>query len=494
MAFDFKVEMSPMKRVLLSALVLFAALRCDAATARPNIVMVLIDDMGWADLSCFGNREARTPNIDRLAAEGIHYSQFYVNSPICSPSRVALSTGQYPQRWRITSFLNNRADNERRGMAQWLDPQAPMLARWLKQGGYATGHFGKWHMGGQRDVGEAPLISEYGFDESLTNFEGLGPRLLGLADAHDGQPIRRHSLLSEKLGSGPVIWYDRSQLTAGFAGAAVQFIEKAAADGRPFYLNLWPDDVHSPYYPPASKRGDGSKKALYHGVLETMDAQLGVLFDYIRNSPALRDRTLILLCSDNGHEPGAGSAGPLRGSKVTLFEGGVRSPLIVWGPGFIPAEKAGKSNEGSVVAAFDLVPSLLRLAGVTPPPGVVFDGEDVAETLMGKSAASRRGPLFWRRPPDRKTWPQFGVGVQPDLAMREGNWKLLCEYDGSKPELYDLAKDSGESTNLAARNETVVRKMTSALLALHKSMPPDNGPTLGVAAVSDTAQKKKKKN
>ena len=171
---------------------------------RPNIVLVFIDDMGWGDFSCFGNEVVETQNIDRLAREGLRFEQFYVNSPICSPSRVAISTGQYPQRWRITSFLNNRKNNIQRGMAQWLDLKAPMLARMLHDTGYATGHFGKWHMGGQRDVGEAPLITEYGFDVSLTNFEGLGPRVLALKDAHDGKPPQKHALGSDKLGRGKI--------------------------------------------------------------------------------------------------------------------------------------------------------------------------------------------------------------------------------------------------------------------------------------------------
>ena len=147
---------------------------------RPNIILVFIDDMGWGDFSCFGNEAANTPHIDRLAEEGLRFDQFYANSPICSPSRVAISTGQYPQRWKITSYLSNRDHNTKRGMAQWLDPKAPMLARSLKKAGYATGHFGKWHMGGQRNVADAPPISMYGFDESLTNFEGIGPKLLPL--------------------------------------------------------------------------------------------------------------------------------------------------------------------------------------------------------------------------------------------------------------------------------------------------------------------------
>ena len=147
--------------------------------------------MGWGDFSCFGNEAANTPHIDRLAKEGIRFDQFYVNSPICSPSRVAISTGQYPQRWKITSYLSTRDHNNKRGMAQWLDPKAPILARSLNKAGYATGHFGKWHMGGQRNVADAPPISDYGFDESLTNFEGMGPKLLPLTLKPDRIPRNR---------------------------------------------------------------------------------------------------------------------------------------------------------------------------------------------------------------------------------------------------------------------------------------------------------------
>jgi len=450
-----------------------------AAQAKPNIIMVLIDDMGWADFSCFGNTKAKTPNIDRLAAEGIRFSQFYVNAPICSPSRVALTTGQYPQRWRITSYLNDRGDNTRRGMAQWLDPKAPVLARMLREGGYATGHFGKWHMGGQRNVGDAPLITEYGFDASLTNFEGLGPRLLPLCDAGKGE-AKPHGLGSEKLGHGPITWHDRALITEAFTGAAIDFARNAAAADKPFYINLWPDDVHSPFFPPVERRG-GGKQALYHAVLETMDKQLEVIFEFVRSDPKLRDNTVILICSDNGHEPGAGSGGPLRGAKTTLYEGGVRSPLIVWGPKFVSAAALGSSNTESVFSAIDLVPSLLAIAGVAKGEGTVFDGEELSATLLGRAKASRTVPIFWRRPPDRKSWAQYKLGVQPDLAIRSGKWKLLCEYDGTKPELYDLSADPGEAANAAAQHPEVVAKLTAEVLAWHQSVPADNGPELGAA-------------
>ncbi len=460
------------KRLLCLAVFLLAAVPT-IADARPNVVLVFIDDMGWGDFSCFGNAAVETENIDRLASEGIRFEQFYVNSPICSPSRVAISTGQYPTRWEITSYLAHRDLNNRRGVAQWLDPSAPMLARSLQKAGYATGHFGKWHMGGQRDVGEAPLITEYGFDASLTNFEGLGPRVLAICDAHDGKPTRRHTLGSDKLGRGEISYVDRAVVTQSFTSAALDFIKKSEADDKPFYVNVWPDDVHSPFFPPEARRGNGSKRQLYHGVLDTMDEQLGVLFDYIRQSETLRDNTLILVCSDNGPEQGAGSAGPFRGFKTHLYEGGIRSSLISWGPGLIDKSAAGNVNTESVFTAIDLVPSVLTIAGVTSD--AKFDGESLAPTVLGQATESRNQAIFFRRPPDRDAF--YGDNDLPDLAMREGNWKLLCEYDGSEAELYDLATDRGETKNVADQHTDIAKAMTQQVIAWNKEMPQDKGAT-----------------
>jgi arylsulfatase A-like enzyme len=445
------------------------------ANVRPNIIVVLIDDMGWGDLSCYGNARAATPHIDRLAAEGLRFEQFYVNAPICSPSRTAISTGQYPQRWRIGSYLADRRLNDQRGIAQWLDPQAPMLVRTLRDAGYATGHFGKWHMGGQRDVGEAPLIGEYGFDASLTNFEGLGPRVLPLCDAFDGRAPKRHALGSDKLGRGEIEWVDRSQVTGRYVGSAVEFMKASAAAGKPFYVNVWPDDVHSPFFPPAAKRGNGKKRVLYHGVLEEMDEQLATLLDFVRESEQLRENTIIVVLSDNGPEPGAGSPAPFRGRKGQLYEGGVRAPLIVWAPGRMNAESVGGVNAESVLAAFDLPVTLLGLAGAAAPMNVRFDGEALPDVLLGRSQASRSAPLFFRRPPDRGAAAN-GQDL-PDLAVREGRWKLLCEYDGSAPQLYDMATDRGERTNLAEGHAELVKRLTAAVVAWHQSLPADKGAT-----------------
>jgi arylsulfatase A-like enzyme len=455
--------------------------------SAPNIITVFVDDMGYSDLSCFGGKAVRTEHLDRLASEGIRFKHHYVASPICSPSRTALTTGQYPQRWRITSFLNNRKDNKRRGVAQWLDPQAPILARQLQRAGYATGHFGKWHMGGQRDVDDAPAISEYGFDRSLTNFEGMGPKLLPLTRTPMSKEPGRIWQDAERLGS-PVTWMQRSEITGGFVSAAIGFIDQAAASDRPFFINVWPDDPHSPFFPPLDRWGDGNKRTLYNGVIEAMDEQLAPLFERIRKDPELRNNTLILFCSDNGHEAGAGNSDPLRGGKTWLYEGGIRSPLIVWGPGLLAQNTANTVNDQSVLATIDLNRSLYSLTGAALPDGHKLDGEDLLPTLLGKSRQGRQTPLFFRRPPDRPgNDPKWGMGDNPDLAVREGRWKFLVNYDGSSSQLYDIPADPSESRNLANRFPEVASRLKDAAFQWNASMPKDAGdPSFAPSAAKPT--------
>ena len=466
---------SNMNRTFLSFLFLICSISAQAE--RPNIILVFIDDMGWGDFSCFGNTAAKTSHIDCLAHEGIRFEQFYVNSPICSPSRVAISTGQYPQHWKITSYLSNRDHNKKRGMSQWLDPKAPMLARSLKKNGYATGHFGKWHMGGQRNVDDAPPITAYGFDQSLTNFEGMGPKLLPLTLKPGQDPSQPGRIWkgAEVLGKG-ARWMQRSKITEGFVDAAIPFIKKAKAQKKPFYVNLWPDDVHTPFWPPVEQWKNGSKRQLFLSVLEEMDRQLGKLFDYVKNDPELAENTLILACSDNGPEQGAGVAGPFRGFKTHLFEGGIRSSLVVWAPRMMAKKAIGTVNRDSVFSAIDLVPTLLTICDTSTTQGISFDGESLPEILLGKSKESRKQDIFFRRPPDRDSF--YGIKDLPDLAIRSGKWKLLCEYDGSDPLLFDINKDRGETKNLADQNHEIVKKLSGKLMAWHQSMPTDNGPQL----------------
>jgi len=455
--------------IIISVFLILLGCTTNKPKEKPNVILIFIDDMGWADLSCFGNTDAQTPNIDRLASQGICFDQFYVNSPICSPSRVAISTGTYPQRWNITSYLAYRVQNQDRGLANWLNPSAPILARSLQNAGYATGHFGKWHMGGQRDVAEAPAITTYGFDESLTNFEGMGPKLLPLTKDETGK-IDRIWQEAEILGS--YTWMQRSEITTGFIDAAIQFIQKAEEAKKPFYVNIWPDDVHSPYWPPFEDYGvakEAGKRALYLAVLEAMDKQLGKLFEFIQTNERLKNNTLVLLCSDNGPELGAGQAGELKGYKTHLYEGGIRSPLIVWGPAFVNRNATGTRNKESVFAAFDLAPSILEFTGTKAPENVSFDGENLINTILGKEKLSHKSPIFYSRPPDRKNF--YGFENLPDLAVREGDWKLLCDYDGNRPELYNIVEDPGEHINLAEKKQDITKTMTQKVIKWYQSMP-----------------------
>jgi uncharacterized sulfatase len=280
------------------------------------------------------------------------------------------------------------------------------------------------------------------------------------------KPARRWAD-AERLG-GPVSWMQRSKITGGFVQAAIAFIQKAEAENRPFYLNLWPDDLHSPFFPPVENWGEG-KRALYLAVLEEMDRQLGVLFAYLRNHKQLRDNTLVLICSDNGHEPGAGRAAHLRGSKGQLYEGGIRSPLIVWGPGLLDPQAMGKRNRHSLLAAIDLVPSLVKLARAEPPAETTYDGEDLLPVLLGRSQASRQAAVFFSRPPHRKNYDHFKN--LPDLAVRSGRWKLLCDRDGSRGELFDMIQDPGERENLAKLRADVAEELTKKATDWYRLLP-----------------------
>ena len=459
---------------------------------RANVVLVLVDDMGQADLGCFGG-PVSTPNIDRLAREGRRFTQFYVSAPICSPSRVALTTGQYPARSGVTSYLAKRALNRQRGMPDWLDETAPTLPRALSEAGYACGHFGKWHMGGQRDVGDAPHPKAYGFARSLVNFEGLGPRVLPLKidPTQPGEP-KRHDLGSAALRQGPIETLDRSQVTGRFVDEAIAFIDEASGEGVPFYVNVWPDDVHAPFFPLASRwatlpqTDDPTRsREFYDAVLHEMDTQLGPLFDRIRTDPALAANTIVLLCSDHGPVEGLGRSGRFRGEKGMLYEGGIRSPLIVWAPGLAepdlqPAVPIGGVNETTHLSSIDLVASLRTLCGL--PSARTDDGRDLASVLIGVSNDRRRGELYWRRPPDRGQMTVDGEQARmPDLAIRDRNLKLLCDLDGSNVELYDVVADPGETKNLASKRPQQREKLKASLMQWNRRLPKD-----GVAGVGRT--------
>jgi uncharacterized sulfatase len=433
----------------------------DEAASKPNILFMLIDDMGYTDFSCYGGTRTQTTNIDQLAREGVRFTQFYVGAPICSPSRVAFTTGQTPNRWHITSYLETRKADKERGMVDWLDLKAPTLARTLHDNGYYTAHVGKWHMGGARDCDDAPLITEYGFDTSLTSFEGLGERIHPL---FDGKQRPGPWVPNAKTGHGKVSYVERYKETETFVDRALKEMDNAQKAGKPFYINLWPDDVHSPCLAPPHMRGDGKPASNYTGVLKELDNQFGRVFEHIRSDPKLRDNTIILIASDNGPERGMGVSGDLRGSKGLLYEGGIRLPLIVWSSR-IAKSAVGSTNSTTVVTAMDVAPSIVSILGIQS--NAKYDGIDMSEAMLGKSTADRTKPVMWVRPPDRPG-PN---GSLPDLAIRDGKWKLLVKRDGSRAELFDIVADPNESNNLADREPALARKMSEQVIAWDKSIP-----------------------
>ncbi|MEO1203527.1 MAG: sulfatase-like hydrolase/transferase, partial [Pseudomonadota bacterium] len=264
--------MSWMRSKFLVAVLVMASGAVYATESRPpNIVFILIDDMGFADLSATGNTMVQTTNIDELAAQGMLMTQFYVGSPICSPSRVAFTTGSFPSEHGINSYLATREHNRNRDMVDFLDPRVTTLAKTLRSAGYATAHVGKWHMGGGRDVGDAPLPTEYGFDESLVAFEGLGERLLPIEDSL--------SDLSEALGRGPTTRVNWRELAPAYVDRSIDFMTRNA--DRPFYLQLWLNDVHSPWAPSYAMVKEqfdshpGGHQQRFNAMLKHTDRQIG---------------------------------------------------------------------------------------------------------------------------------------------------------------------------------------------------------------------------
>jgi N-acetylgalactosamine-6-sulfatase len=437
-----------------------------AAAARPpNIIFILADDLGWGDLGCYGNRDIKTPNLDRLAQQGTLFTQFYTNSPVCSPSRTAYMSGRYPARYRVHGHFAESTVNAERGMPNWLDPAAPFLPRVLKQAGYATAHFGKWHLGGGEG---APLPAAYGIEESRTiNSNGLS------WDERDP--------------------FFRAKSSGLIADESIRFVEKNR--NRPFYLNFWSLVPHAtlnpteeqmkPYarYGPMGVPHKGAMQIFYSSVAD-LDKHVGRLLDKLDEMDLARN-TIILFSSDNGPEDihirnashsGVGSQGPFRGRKRSLYEGGVRVPFLVRWPGNV---KAGRVDNTSVMTAVDFMPTLCRLAGATAPAQPAPDGEDRSAVLLGQAIARTKAITWeWR-------FPIAGdlINRSPMLSIRDGNWKLLLNPDRSRIELYNIPEDPSELTNLADRHSDLVEKMASAVLTWQQELP--KGPILPGAGRND---------
>lgn len=431
---------------------------------KPNVIIIFIDDMGYGDLSSYGNTQIKTKHIDALAERGTKFTQFYVNSPVCSPSRVAMVTGQYPARHHFYTYLAERKRNKENRMPDFLPKSAPTLAKMMHANGYVTGHFGKWHLGGGRDVGDAPLPTEYGFDKSFTSFEGLGDRTLHLDD--------NLNKASAKLGRGNIVEAPQHMQTEIYVDSALAFIK--ANRQKPFFINFFPNDVHDPYNPiegtdekfkSITKNEDQQK---FLATLQELDNQIGRFLGELKTMRVL-DNTIILFTSDNGptdwpryYENGGEppcSAGDLHGRKWSLYEGGIRVPFIAVWPGKIPA---GKTNTESVMSVVDLVPTVATLTRTKTPADYVSDGADESAVLLGKKQKVKKD-LYWYY--NNNPVPGKKENISPTLTIRSGKWKLLMEPDGTKKQLYNLETDHRETTNIADKEMAVSTGLTSKLIS-----------------------------
>jgi arylsulfatase A-like enzyme len=444
--------------------VAFAALAPGAASGiedrRPNVIVILADDLGPGDLSCYGG-SIPTPHIDRMAAEGVRFTRYYAAAPICSPSRCGLLTGQFPARWRITSYLQTRAGNRACGQADFLDPKAPSLPRALQAAGYRTVHVGKWHLGGGRDVKDPPRFAAYGYDHGFGTWESPEP--------------------APNLTARDWIWSADDRVPRwGRTGSMCDYALGclSAIPDKPFFVNLWLDDPHTPWVPSADDQavgkdgratGRGDTKERLRAVMVELDRKIGELLDALRNNRAGRP-TIVLFVSDNGPLPTFQRERTVgvRGSKLSLYEGGVRLPFIAWGPGIVPA---GLTNDATVLAAVDLFPSLCHLCRASLPAGYEGDGEDMSSALLGKSPRRTRS-LFWEYGRNDRSfdYPR-GDDRSPNLAVLDGDWKMLVNDDGRGPELYHLADDPKEARNRIANEPIVARRLLDAVLNWRKSLP-----------------------
>jgi arylsulfatase A-like enzyme len=428
------------------------------AKARPNVVLILMDDMGYGDIGSYGVKDARTPNLDRLAREGVRLTDAYANGANCSPTRTGLISGQYQQRWGIEWPLGSfRSDS-----SLSLPVTGASLPALLKKNGYVTGLIGKWHLGFKQEFGP----NAHGFDE----FFGF------MSGALDYYTHRR--------GDGTPDLYDNTTpvevpgyLTDEITQRAVSFVDRHSA--APFFLEVAYNAVHWPFEPPdmpeserhARTRPRGaSDLSLFQGPTEAIPATRA---DYVRmleradqgvgkilatlDRRGLTRNTLVIFTNDNGGEWLSRNA-PLSNRKSTLWEGGIRVPLILRWPGRLPANK----TSAQVAITMDLTASILDATGTAVPADHKLDGINILPSLSGQSPIVER-QLFWRlrpRPGQR--------------AVRLGRWKLL--QDGPDFFLFDVANDPGERHDLTTEHLDLVRKLNAALDEWEKDVDPKKTP------------------
>lgn len=428
---------------------------------KTNILFLFADDWGWGDLSAHGHPYVKTPNIDRLVAEGTDFHRFTVASGVCSPSRTAILTGQFPARHNIDGHFAWVHQNAQRNMPDWLDFQTTLLPRLLQQNGYATAHFGKWHLSNNM-IPDSPTPAAYGYD-TYGAFNCSGEQMPFYEDADN----------------------------------TIAFIEKSHEAQKPFFVNMWLHEPHTPHHiiPKYQWPFRDLEEAdnIYASVLSHADERIGKVLDALDRLD-LTENTLVIFSSDNGPARAAtptdlktyldtatgvgyniagskGITGGRKGYKAALFEGGIGVPFIARWPGEI---KAGVIDSVSLMSAVDLLPTFCEIAGVQLPKAYQPDGISQVATLLGAPYPSRTQPLFWKMNaswPINKNRPDHWVSY----AVVDQNWKLVGNYDLSYVELYDIATDVYEKNDLKEENREVAEGLIHQIKEWQSSLPEKPG-------------------
>ena len=431
----------------------------------PNILLIVSDDQGYRDLGCYGSREVKTPNLNRLAAGGVKLTSFYVSWPACTPSRGSLLTGRYPQRnGTYDMFRNDLVDQDHlygkeEYAVSWemiggMDTREVLIPKVLRQAGYVSGIFGKWDLGQLQRF----LPLQRGFDEFY------GYTNTGI----DYWTHERYGVPSMRRGNKPTTEDKGTYATDLFRREAVRFIKKHK--DRPFFCyvpfnaphgasNLQRPrpgvqapleyiQKHYPGYDPKAPNSLEARRIRYMAAIMYMDEAIGQILQVLKENN-LTDNTVVIFLSDNGGSRGTADNGPLRGGKSRLFEGGIRVPCIVRWPGMIlPGATCDE-----FLTSLEVFPTICRAAGLQTPQGVVVDGFDMTPVLTGRRRSPRR-EMFWRR--------------RGDKAARVGNWKWVESARGSG--LFDLSTDIGEQRDISNQKPNVLRMVKSRFTAWQKSM------------------------
>lgn len=419
----------------------------------PNIVLAVVDDLGWMDLSCQGSTFYETPNIDRLGSQGTRFTNAYANCPVCSPSRAALLTGRYPARVGFTGHITATGRHRYPPHGRILPPddllhlplEEVTIAEALRPAGYATASIGKWHLGA-----ETYWPQRQGFDINVAGYHSGAPPTYFYP--YEDPASTSNPRLLNLMGGRP-----GEYLTDRLTEEALRFVE--AHKRQPFFLYLAHYAVHTPLQAPDPLvlkyqekllRDRSQKSAVYAGMIERVDAGLGRILRKI-DDLGLESETVVVVTSDNGGESRATANTPLREGKGHLYEGGLRVPLMVRWPGRV---RSGAVSHMPVMGA-DLFPTLLACAGV-PLPNTVLDGIGLLPILQGGEPRAARD-LFWY-------YPHYSPQAQrPGAAVRAGDWKLVQHYDPPAVELYNLRKDIGEQENLATRMPDKTKQLLATL-------------------------------